>query len=106
MIKLPFLVEHFVSHQEAKPDMSFQEFLVLHYLKDNENDSDYLEDMKLPFKSEVCSSISVTALIAPVFLDFKPKTIKINEDKPTFFGYYEHFTIGCPSSIFHPPKFI
>jgi len=47
LLKLPKLIEHVKAHQ-----LSIWEFLCIHYGQGNVIDSDYNEDMKLPFKAE------------------------------------------------------
>lgn len=50
-LKLPDLVEHYSEHKNLKKDLSFLDFLMIHYAFDNAKYSDYDQDMKLPFKS-------------------------------------------------------
>lgn len=50
LLKLPFLVEHYISHKELNIDLTLAEFIKMHYAKDVKIDDDFAEDMKLPFK--------------------------------------------------------
>jgi hypothetical protein len=52
LFKLPLLVEHFVQHNEGNKQLNFWEFLCDHYSTDSIKDTDFDEDMKLPFKSQ------------------------------------------------------
>jgi hypothetical protein len=48
LMRLPLLVEHYLEHQQLVPEMSFFQFLAMHYKTDVAHDS---TDMELPFKS-------------------------------------------------------
>ena len=50
LLKMPFLGEHFIAHQERNPRISMMQFLSMHYWGKDINDKDGKEDMKLPFK--------------------------------------------------------
>lgn len=47
LASIPLLVEHYFEHREKVPEMSFFDFLSMHYKTDVPHDS---TDMKLPFK--------------------------------------------------------
>lgn len=47
VMRLPILVEHFIEHREQVPEMSFLQFLAMHYKTDVAHDT---TDMELPFK--------------------------------------------------------
>ncbi len=53
LLKLPVLVEHFAEHKAQSPDITFIEFITLHYkgdhLDNHPEDDDYDQDKKLPF---------------------------------------------------------
>ena len=51
LLKLSFLVEHFIEHKEENQSLSFLDFLKMHYLLDSTKHADKEKDMKLPFKS-------------------------------------------------------
>ena len=47
VLRFPILVQHFVEHKSQVADMSFLEFLTMHYSTDQAHDD---QDMRLPFK--------------------------------------------------------
>ena len=51
-LKFPDLVEHYSEHKNKKRDLSFLDFLIIHYAFDNAKYPDHDKDMKLPFKSD------------------------------------------------------
>jgi hypothetical protein len=52
LLKLPLLIEHFREHKQENKQITFLEFLSLHYKTTTIKDGDYEKDMKLPFKSQ------------------------------------------------------
>jgi hypothetical protein len=56
VLKLPLLVQHFAEHQQQHPNLTFLQFLQMHYLHDNANVADHDTDLKLPFKTMDVSS--------------------------------------------------
>jgi hypothetical protein len=68
LIKLPLLFEHYKEHKAIDGNISFLQFLRIHYHDATVIDDDYARDMQLPFKShDVCHSNSITALTATFF---------------------------------------
>ena len=71
VLRLPLLVQHYAEHREQVNDMTFWEFLTMHYETDVPHDD---QDMSLPFKdchhSLTAQSIAMPAqkitLAAPV----------------------------------------
>ncbi len=61
--KLPVLIEHFQEHQQ-KRNLSFIDFLEMHYWGEDENDNDADRDMQLPFKN--ISGHSLQLVFVPV----------------------------------------
>jgi hypothetical protein len=50
LIKLPVLFQHFAEHKQRNHNVSFTDFLSMHYWGDDLNDDDNDRDMQLPFK--------------------------------------------------------
>ncbi|MEJ8597191.1 hypothetical protein JSO62_00575 [Riemerella anatipestifer] len=106
VLKLPVLIEHFVEHRNDNPEMSFGQFITLHYLSGDVHDDDYEEDMKLPFKSQNQNISSSIVLAMPTSFDFKIKSSKIYKEKSQNFGYSDSFTIDNSDLVFHPPRLV
>ena len=51
LLKLPFLFEHYKTHLQYNQQLTFSEFIDIHYFTTATYDSDYQQDMQLPFKS-------------------------------------------------------
>ena len=51
LLKLPFLFEHYKMHQKFNQQLTFSKFINIHYFTTTTYDSDYQQDMQLPFKS-------------------------------------------------------
>lgn len=75
LLKLPVLVEHYKEHKAKDSDLTFWDFMCLHYNQEFAHDN---TDNKLPFKSHSsCVSMPVIAFSTPQFT--------LNLEKPIFF---------------------
>ena len=106
LLKLPLLIEHFIEHKEENKQITFWEFLCLHYKTTNVKDADYEKDMKLPFKSQSDLFSSIT-----VFHLFPNFDNLLNNILPTSKKSYvitsEHFIeSSAVCYIWQPPKSI
>lgn len=59
LLKVPSLFEHYLEHKTKNQNITFADFIYLHYSQESDNDGDTSKDMKLPFKSHSCSVFSV-----------------------------------------------
>lgn len=99
VLKLPLLVKHYVEHQEKVNDITFWEFLVMHYKTDVAHDD---QDMSLPFK-DCHHSITAQALAMPtqkISLDSQPTMV--SRRLPIF--THTQFLSSYPGEIFQPPR--
>jgi len=108
LLKLPFLVEHFVEHKEQNNQMTLWQFLCLHYAQDDQKDGDYDKDRKLPFKShDCCNNMSVVACITNQIsiVTFSEKPIYVAESS---FSNIEEifFDDSFLSNIWQPPRLV
>lgn len=99
LVRLPLLVEHFLEHQELVPEMSFFQFLAMHYKTDVAHDA---TDMELPFKR--CDH----SVASPNFT-FPDQKIELTSGVPNatpkFFSLYISFIPSAgPNEIFQPPR--
>jgi len=106
LLKLPFLVEHFIEHKELNKDITLMQFLYLHYAYGDVKDADYKEDMKLPFKSHnntitthLVDAVATTVLKITIHAkpNFDPLKVLITSEEAFFASSY------C-SHIWQPPK--
>jgi hypothetical protein len=105
LLKIPTLVVHFIDHQQENSNLTFFEFLSIHYAHGEVYDEDYNKDMKLPFKahSDNCSCNFITFFTPIHHIVFENKTFSKEYKKPQF-GYSFLFISNFHSSIWQPPK--
>lgn len=104
LLKLPQLAEHYAEHREKNPQISFWEFLDMHYSHGKVVDEDYKDDMKLPYKTtDDCGHLTVTGVVssAEEELNITPFA---NSRAP--FPIPVDFSLTSPflGTIFQPPK--
>ncbi|MFZ5970025.1 MAG: hypothetical protein ACOYXA_00395 [Bacteroidota bacterium] len=98
MLRLPLLVEHYHEHS-AQTDLSFWEFLVMHYETDVAHDD---TDMRLPFKT--CDHSVVTAPAALL-----THSLSISAAPPEELSLHQSLYLSRKPTlragdIFQPPK--
>jgi hypothetical protein len=104
-MKLPALFYHFIEHKQSNNNLSFSEYINIHYSTLNDDDDDFASDMKLPFKSLVNSSAAALSLCIPftsnkhVFQSFGTLAVT------NVFFYTCSFTNDYLDSIWQPPKY-
>ncbi|WP_051190385.1 hypothetical protein [Kaistella palustris] len=103
LTKLPNLIEHYVSHKSENPELSLADFLIIHYVDEQQLDADYRQDMKLPFKTHDFSSVSVTPNVPPEKQLLKIERLIFVEES-TNFCYSDHRYPSILIPIWEPPK--
>jgi hypothetical protein len=97
--KLPFLVQHFYTHQQQE-GATVAHFILEHYGNDH-NDADRDQDRQLPFKTAL-NSLTVNAEPGISKIEVKPT------ERPVVPRYIPLHTSFVPSlyarQIFHPPR--
>lgn len=99
VLRFPILVQHFVEHKSQVADMSFLEFLAMHYSTDQAHDD---QDMRLPFKD--CShSFAGQTVVLPLqkimLAEASQQTSLIHHS-----FYLQHEPKLLTADIFQPPK--
>jgi hypothetical protein len=98
-LRLPLLFEHYAEHQAKVADLTFWEFLAMHYKTDVAHDD---HDNQLPFKvpgHEFAATI-IALPVAKVALKENNLPEKVNHH----FAYREASFESQLSDIFQPPK--
>ncbi len=99
VLRLPLLVEHFAEHKKLVGDISFWDFLVMHYKTNASHDAD---DNRLPFK-DPAHSFTASTLAVPI-----PKIIlkdaQLIAEVSHISSYTESFIASHLSDIFQPPR--
>ena len=97
------LVLHYKEHKQENKDLSFIEFLEIHYAHGSPKAADYDKDMKLPFKN-ITNSNTLISFCTPI-PNFKQNlTIYFENDKQQFSDYSFTYTSSFLSAIWQPPK--
>ena len=104
LLKLPFLIHHYIDHKDDNESLSFMDFLHKHYQEENSHQSNNNQHEKLPFKSHNLgfsqSTLSYQPFIGFEFQISKPIETKINLIYSTAF-----YPASISSRIWQPPKF-
>lgn len=101
LLKLPILIEHYAEHKAQNSELTFMDFLSLHYNQEFDHDTN---DKKLPFKSHESNiSSSIVAFISqPILVSFsKPIDYKVRIES-TFHNVI--FSSTVISTIWQPPR--
>ena len=104
VVKMPRLIEHYISHKIANHDMSLFAFIKMHYIDEQIVDSDYNQDMKLPFKTHDFSSSTITLNIPPEKAIINLQRHLVFVDDSNNFSYSEKFYPSVFQKIWEPPK--
>lgn len=104
LLRFPILVAHFVEHKHEDKNISFGEFLLIHYVAEYGYGEDYEQDTQLPFKTVNGNAVQLIAFVPFLnpCLKVKPIYTKARKYNP----YRERFIDNAYlSSIWQPPKF-
>ena len=101
VLKFPNLIEHYISHKISNKNTSIFSFIKMHYLDDQVLDSDFNQDMKLPFKKvEVVHSVTISL---PVLFTYHFQIPDFFKEKTLIYSKSQHFKSSLLDSIFRPP---
>jgi hypothetical protein len=99
VLRLPLLIEHYGEHKSQAGEMSFFEFLALHYKTDVAHDD---RDNRLPFKD--CNHSFIGQIVVlPIQKISLADRVEINATTYQFF-YLQHEPKLIAVDIFQPPK--
>ena len=98
-LRLPVLFEHYAEHKKQVSDMSFLEFLSMHYKTDVNHDE---HDGELPFKVPGHSFVATEVALPAQKIIFKETPI---QSEVTYFPIYEEAPhASYLQKIFQPPR--
>ena len=106
LLKLPLLLDHFEEHKRGKSEISFSDFMLLHYINLDEHGAEDAHDHTLPFKAhDNCHTFSVLLGGWPAFSGYALKPA-VSELEEIIFPSQESdcFTYSVP--IWQPPKLV
>jgi hypothetical protein len=104
LLKLPNLVAHYKTHLEVSNELSFSKFIDMHYFTVQTYDSDFQQDMELPFKSSnrTISLLNFVSVFAPKSISIQPIEFAITR---TYALEDDRFDLATKlSAIFQPPR--
>lgn len=104
VLKLPNLVEHYISHTLRDQRTSLYSFCKMHYLDAPVKDADYSQDMKLPFKTHDFSVASVVITVPPKAVELSFPRSMVTSYMRQHFTYSENFYPSVFQKIWQPPK--
>lgn len=98
-MRLPLLLDHYVEHKNKVDDLSFLEFLTMHYETDVAHDE---TDNRLPFKGHDHSCCSPVVFLPLQKFAFNEVAQNQSPNHSSF--YLQHEPALRPADIFQPPK--
>jgi hypothetical protein len=104
LLKLPFLFEHYKTHQKYSQGLSFSKFIDNHYFTTTTYDSDYQQDMQLPFKT---SNRTISLLNFDSFFLAKQSIVPLltfNSRKKYLLFDDKDYASNKLNNIFQPPR--
>lgn len=104
-VKLPKLIEHFQLHKTKTADVSFIDFLNLHYGSGaaQHDQEEHEEHQGLPFKATDCT-FTHTVIVLPLF---KAPEIVSLESVVTYSNFYHSaFSSEFSQSVWQPPRIL
>lgn len=99
LLRLPVLLAHFEEHKSQVNDMSFVDFLLMHYKTDVAHDD---QDNQLPFKvpGHSFAAISIALPVQKITICETATQLILSYT----FDYKESFFSSSLQAIFQPPK--
>ena len=103
-LKIPSLFEHYLEHKSKNKDITFSEFVYMHYSQENDFDGDHEKDMKLPFKSHSCCNYNslITFATQPNFTFLKVNFIETKKSTVNFYNFI--LSSSHLKAIWQPPQ--
>lgn len=104
LLKVPYLFEHYKTHQQFDKGLSFSKFIDMHYFQSQTYDKDYQQDMQLPFKSSnrTVSLLNFVTLFTPKQNIAAAIFFESNKAYPLF-DDEKHSSLNH-GNIFQPPR--
>ena len=104
LLKINVLVAHYYETKQHEPEITFLDFLVMHYVTDDGNSKDNDRDCQLPFKS----NSNLVANGVSTFTLNKPEEIivpAIVADKTIFPDYRDpYISSNFSKLVWNPPR--
>ena len=103
LLKLPVLVQHYYEHKAGNANVTLVQFLHMHYMGHDDDDTDNLRDMQLPFKTmDDCCNIAFNSL-PPQKLQISEVVVYEVQQEFTLLNEVSPLSISL-EDIFQPPR--
>jgi hypothetical protein len=107
LLKIDFLIEHFAEHKEKSNQITFSDFLYMHYVDHGIENGDSDKDSNLPFHSN--SHSEMVNFILPIIIPVNHYSISFvqvfkKDEKKSFYDVHESMTSSFLSAIWQPPQ--
>ncbi len=103
LVKIPAFIEHYQEHKMEDAEMTFWDFLEIHYFNGDVADEDYEKDMQLPFKT-INGNILLIGL-KPEFIANPEFTLPSPNIKNALIPSYVFlFASQYLNTFWHPPQ--
>ncbi len=103
LLKLPVLVQHYYEHKAGNASVTLFTFLQMHYLGNDNDDTDNLRDEALPFKTMDDCCVIASNSLPPQKLQIIHVDFNKVEQEFTLLNDPSRFFIS-PEDIFQPPR--
>lgn len=102
LLKLPVLFEHYAEHTRLNPEMSFADFMCMHYAGYHPDDGDQDRDMQLPFKTPSSVAFDMASFASASSVMIAKPAVSIKAHSFTTEDY--HLPSAYQSTVWQPPK--
>ena len=104
LLKINVLLDHYAETKKQRGDISFLDFLVMHYITDDGNKKDDDRDSQLPFKSSnnIIASNSFTFKVEKPMESAQAPLVVAKMDFPDYCNPY--FSTAFCSPVWEPPR--
>lgn len=106
LLRIPFVVMHYIEHLEEFPDMTWREFFSMHYIMEMQIDDDFHKDIQLPFKTLEYNQIPSFLVVEHQDLSSISIGIFAFDESKIAKPYQFLINDAHLRGIFHPPQFI
>lgn len=105
MLKFNALLAHYEESKKQDAALTFSDFLLMHYVTDDNNSKDDSEDKQLPFASNLISFSLIGIPQGDFISDIKP--VQLSQDEPVFIENSEILaSTNYLMHVWHPPKVV
>lgn len=103
IVKVPALIEHYSQHKQQQSQLTFNEFLFMHYVGDDANSQDNNSDEQLPFKGSTENSVNLIDGIWIPSNGIQMESLIDLESETKISDYSENQLQNYNSPLFRPP---